>query len=67
MLIYQNGGAGYFAVGVNDGRIYLEWKMENKIIEVNRRTGKDIILFLFINLDYNIKVLFHSGFLNKYS
>ena len=34
MLLYQNGGGGFFAVGVNAGRIYLEWKNTNGIIEV---------------------------------
>ena len=40
MLLYQdakreNGDHNFFALGVNSGRIYMEWKMSNRLIEVS--------------------------------
>lgn len=34
MLIYQEGGDNFFALGVNSGKIYIEWKTSNKVVEV---------------------------------
>ena len=34
MLIYQNGGAGFFALGVNSGKIYIEWSTSDTTVEV---------------------------------
>ena len=36
MLLYQNGGDRFFAMGIHSSRLYLEWKMSNTVIEVSR-------------------------------
>ena len=34
MLLYQEDGDKFFALGVNAGKVYLEWKTSDRLIEV---------------------------------
>ena len=34
ILLYLDGLEGFFALGINNGRIYLEWKTNHELIEV---------------------------------
>ncbi len=34
MLIYQDADDGFFAAGINSGRVFLEWKTSQDLIEV---------------------------------
>ena len=55
ILIYQDGsigGTGFFALGVNSGKIYLEWKTNSKLIEVFNVYRFSTLKILFVSAKY---------------
>ena len=44
ILLYLEGSNGFFALGVNDKRLYLEWKTNHKLVEVRDRMQLNILL-----------------------